>query len=176
MCSSDLARGNITVDERTNTLIVQDTADKLGEIRSLVQSLDIPVRQVLIESRIVIANEDDAVVLHAGWRGLANGIIAAGIDSLEGVPEVALIGPAISVRSYEVSADLLNEHDDFPSHATHTSDKPHLDLRSVAHTQLVRGGVKEIVAASAVTDGGATFYSARSHNPTGRFALIAVRS
>ena len=52
------ARGNISIDERTNTLIVQDTADKVSEIRALVQSLDIPVRQVLIESRIVIANED----------------------------------------------------------------------------------------------------------------------
>ncbi len=51
-------RGNISVDERTNTLLVQETAEKLAEIRKLVQTLDIPVRQVLIESRIVIANED----------------------------------------------------------------------------------------------------------------------
>ncbi|MGE0858194.1 MAG: type IV pilus secretin PilQ [Gammaproteobacteria bacterium] len=51
-------RGNVTVDERTNTLLVQDTGDKLTEIRNVVKALDIPVRQVLIESRIVIANED----------------------------------------------------------------------------------------------------------------------
>lgn len=53
-------RGNVSVDERTNTLLVQDTGDKLSEIRSVVEALDIPVRQVLIESRIVIANEDFA--------------------------------------------------------------------------------------------------------------------
>ncbi len=53
-------RGNVTVDSRTNTLLVQDTAAKLGEIRRLLQKLDVPVRQVLIESRIVVANNDFA--------------------------------------------------------------------------------------------------------------------
>ena len=51
-------RGNVTVDERTNNLLVQDTALKLNEIRRLVERLDIPVKQVLIESRIVVANDD----------------------------------------------------------------------------------------------------------------------
>ncbi len=53
-------RGMATVDERTNTLLVQDTAPKLAEIRKLIAQLDIPVRQVLIESRIVLANNDFA--------------------------------------------------------------------------------------------------------------------
>ena len=51
-------RGMVTPDKRTNTLLVQDTAGKLVEVRQLVARLDIPVRQVLIESRIVIANND----------------------------------------------------------------------------------------------------------------------
>lgn len=51
-------RGQVSVDERTNTLLIQDTAFKLNEIRRLVDRLDIPVKQVLIESRIVIANDD----------------------------------------------------------------------------------------------------------------------
>lgn len=53
-------RGNVTVDVRTNTLLIQDTAAKLEDIRRLLKRLDIPVRQVLIESRIVIANNDFA--------------------------------------------------------------------------------------------------------------------
>lgn len=53
-------RGRVTVDERTNTLLVLETREKIEEIRRLVARLDIPVRQVLIESRIVIANEDFA--------------------------------------------------------------------------------------------------------------------
>lgn len=51
-------RGRVTVDDRTNTLIVLDTREKLAEVRNLVQRLDVPVRQVLIESRIVIASDD----------------------------------------------------------------------------------------------------------------------
>lgn len=53
-------RGNVTVDVRTNTLLIQDTSAKLEDIRRLLQRLDVPVRQVLIESRIVIANNDFA--------------------------------------------------------------------------------------------------------------------
>jgi type IV pilus assembly protein PilQ len=51
-------RGKVSIDQRTNTLLVQDTSEKLEEIRGLVARLDIPVRQVLIESRIVIATDD----------------------------------------------------------------------------------------------------------------------
>jgi len=49
-------RGSVSVDERTNTLLVQDTAKKLASIRLMVNRLDIPIRQVLIESRIVVAD------------------------------------------------------------------------------------------------------------------------
>lgn len=50
-------RANISVDERTNTLVVQDTASNIEEARRMINRLDIPVRQVLIESRIVIADD-----------------------------------------------------------------------------------------------------------------------
>ena len=50
-------RGSLSIDERTNTLLVQDTSDKLADIRRLVQTLDVPVRQVLIEARIVIVSD-----------------------------------------------------------------------------------------------------------------------
>jgi type IV pilus assembly protein PilQ len=52
------ARGNVTIDDRTNTLLIQDTTDKLAEIRQLISVLDIAQRQVQIESRIVVANND----------------------------------------------------------------------------------------------------------------------
>jgi type IV pilus assembly protein PilQ len=51
-------RGSVSIDERTNTLLIQDTADRLNDIRRLVTTLDIPIRQVLIEARIVIVNDD----------------------------------------------------------------------------------------------------------------------
>ena len=59
-------RGNTTVDDRTNTIIVVDTADRLLDVRKLVAKLDIPVRQVMIESRIVIA--DNAFAKDLGVR------------------------------------------------------------------------------------------------------------
>ncbi len=51
-------RGNVSVDARTNTLLVRDTAEAIDAVRNLVATLDVPVRQVLIESRIVIADDN----------------------------------------------------------------------------------------------------------------------
>ena len=51
-------RGNVSVDERTNTLWIQDTAASLAEVRALVKKLDIPVKQVLIEARVVTVTRD----------------------------------------------------------------------------------------------------------------------
>ena len=74
-------RGNVTVDTRTNTLLVQDTAAKLEEIRRLVIRLDIPVRQVMIESRVVIANNDFARDLGVRF-GLSTSMGATGSNEL----------------------------------------------------------------------------------------------
>src|SRR5947207_1830565 len=52
------ARGSVAVDERTNTLLLQDPAERLADVRRPVATLDIPVRQVLIEARIVIVSND----------------------------------------------------------------------------------------------------------------------
>ena len=52
------SRGSVTVDVRTNSLLVQDVAPKIKELRAVIAQLDKPVRQVLIETRIVEANDD----------------------------------------------------------------------------------------------------------------------
>jgi len=51
------ARGTLSVDTRTNTLMVQDTADRLTDIRRMVQTLDVPIKQVLIEARVVVVSD-----------------------------------------------------------------------------------------------------------------------
>ena len=51
-------RGTVAIDDRTNTLLVQDTAAKLQDIRRLIRTLDVPIRQVLIESRIVVVSDN----------------------------------------------------------------------------------------------------------------------
>jgi len=50
-------RGSAVVDARTNTLFVQDTPSRLEEVRKLIAKIDVPVRQVMIEARIVEAND-----------------------------------------------------------------------------------------------------------------------
>lgn len=72
-------RGRVTIDERTNNLLVLETREKLAELRALIAKLDIPVRQVLIESRIVIANDDFSKEL--GTRFGANAVGRTNGDS-----------------------------------------------------------------------------------------------
>jgi len=77
-------RGNVTVDPRTNMLLIQDTASKLEEVRRLIKKLDIPVRQVLIESRIVIANNDFAKDLGVRFGFSNSSSVGGGSDLLIG--------------------------------------------------------------------------------------------
>lgn len=62
-------RGSVVVDERTNSIVVTDTAAKLAEIRDLIEKVDIPIRQVMIEARIVIASSNIDQQLGIRWGG-----------------------------------------------------------------------------------------------------------
>ncbi len=62
-------RGSVIVEQRTNSLIVTETSAKLAEIRELIDRVDIPIRQVMIESRIVIAQSDLEKELGIQWGG-----------------------------------------------------------------------------------------------------------
>lgn len=66
-------RGSVSFDERTNTLLINDTAARIQAIRELIVLLDRPVEQVLIESRIVVANDDFGRALGARF-GLSGAI------------------------------------------------------------------------------------------------------
>jgi type IV pilus assembly protein PilQ len=66
-------RGTVSVDTRTNTLLVRDTREKIAEIREVIAKLDVPVRQVLIESRIVVAEDNFERDLGVQW-----GVTSAG--------------------------------------------------------------------------------------------------
>jgi len=63
------SRGSVIVEQRTNSLIVTETSEKLQEIRDLIDRVDIPIRQVMIESRIVIAQSDLEKELGIRWGG-----------------------------------------------------------------------------------------------------------
>lgn len=66
------SRGNVSVDRRTNTLLVQDIASKLNEIRALLKKIDIPVRQVEISTQIITADDTVEDVLGIRFGGGAN--------------------------------------------------------------------------------------------------------
>ncbi|MFV2090941.1 MAG: type IV pilus secretin PilQ, partial [Pseudomonadales bacterium] len=62
-------RGSVIVDERTNAIILTDTASRLEEFRKVISQLDVPVRQVLIEARIVTASDNFSEELGIRWGG-----------------------------------------------------------------------------------------------------------
>jgi len=91
-------RGSVTIDERTNTLLITDTAERILEIRELITELDYAVRQVQIESRIVVASSDFAHEL-----GVRFGVTALHLGSNIGViaadgQAADTINPAINPR------------------------------------------------------------------------------
>ena len=70
-------RGSASVDARTNVLIVQDTPTKLDQVRALINRIDISVKQVLIEARVVIADDNFSRQLGARF-GIGAGISSNG--------------------------------------------------------------------------------------------------
>ena len=84
--------GSITVDERTNTIVARQPSVRLADLRQLLAQLDVPVRQVMIEARIVEANVDYEKSLGVRWGGavqLGSGLRAGGLAA-DGQPFVDL--------------------------------------------------------------------------------------
>ena len=77
-------RGSIAVDDRTNTLLIQDTAERLQDIRRMVTTLDVPIKQVLIESRIVVVSDDFSRDL-----GVRLGLTAFNENSSDGLTTIS---------------------------------------------------------------------------------------
>ncbi|MBV1905545.1 MAG: type IV pilus secretin PilQ [Pseudomonadales bacterium] len=90
-------RGSVIVDERTNSVILTETAAKLEEFRKILLQLDVPIRQVLIESRIVTANANFSQQLGIRWGGF-------GTDS--GNPTLHFSGSLDSVADLQTSTPL----------------------------------------------------------------------
>ena len=85
------ARGSVTVDERTNSLLVQDVPEKIKQLRNVIAKLDKPVRQVLIETRIVEANDNFSRELGArlGFQRVTQNVLFPGSND-------SVIGDVIS--------------------------------------------------------------------------------
>jgi len=80
-------RGSAIVDQRTNTIVLTDVAEKITAFRRMIDELDIPIRQVLIEARIVIASNDFRRELGIRWGG-------TGVDFSDSGDSVVQYGPS----------------------------------------------------------------------------------
>jgi type IV pilus assembly protein PilQ len=92
-------RGSITVDDRTNNIIAYQTQDRLDELRRIVSQLDIPVRQVMIEARIVEANVDYDKALGVSWGGSSSSgnFTAGGGGTVTGTPGAVTNAPYVDL-------------------------------------------------------------------------------
>jgi type IV pilus assembly protein PilQ len=92
-------RGSVAVDERTNTLLLRDTQTSINEAKLLVEALDIPIKQVLIESRMVTVRDNASESLGVQW-GLSDTVNNGAISgSLTGADSIASgVVPSIADR------------------------------------------------------------------------------
>lgn len=113
-------RGSAIVDNRTNTIILTDTEDKILEFKRLIDQIDIPVRQVLIEARIVIANRDFRKEIGArmglqgvrnpgdskfGFSGSLEGFDGTGVNPIDTLGDTSSIG-SVLVNDAGLGVDL----------------------------------------------------------------------
>jgi type IV pilus assembly protein PilQ len=111
-------RGSVGIDDRTNTLLVQDTAERLQDIRRLVRTLDIPIRQVLIESRIVVVNDDFSRDL-----GVRFGVTGVKENSSDGLISVTGTGEGSDIIVGSALDNLANTGTPFPVTAPGIADR-----------------------------------------------------
>ncbi|HEX7298076.1 MAG TPA: polyphenol oxidase family protein [Solirubrobacteraceae bacterium] len=118
---------------------------------------------------VALAGPDAAGMVHAGWRGLAAGVLEAGVAALSGGPVAAAIGPGIGPCCYEVGDDVR---------AVFGVEGRTLDLKAIARRRLEDAGVREIHDCGLCTacDPQRFFSHRRDRGVTGRQAGLAWRS
>jgi type IV pilus assembly protein PilQ len=107
------ARGEITVDERTNTLLIKDTAENIFEVKNLIARLDIPVRQVIIETQIVqttstIVDSFGLTMYGAGKAQIGKrrlGFSRNGLDALTTATTGSVTNPPNILETFTNSSD-----------------------------------------------------------------------
>jgi YfiH family protein len=119
---------------------------------------------------VAVAGPKGVAMLHAGWRGLASGILAAGAEAVEATS--AAIGPGIGPCCYEVGEEVLDAFSDL---GEGVAEGRMLDLAEVARRQLARAGVERVESAGLCTSCEAELFFShrRDAGRTGRQGGIA---
>ncbi|WP_345337102.1 type IV pilus secretin PilQ family protein [Ferrimonas pelagia] len=141
-------RGTVSVDERTNTLLVQDTAERLEDVHRLVEVLDIPIKQVVIESRMVTIRDNINEELGIRWGVTDQQNDRGTSGSLEGAQGIANgTIPSIGDR-LNVNLPVAEPAGSIAFHVAKLGDGTLLDLELSA---LERENKGEIIASPRLT-------------------------
>jgi type IV pilus assembly protein PilQ len=142
------ARGSVSVDQRTNTLLIKDTATSIESVRNVIENLDVPVKQVKIESRVVTIRDSVQEDLGIRW-GLSNADSSSGLSgTLQGAVDIADgVAPAISDR-LNVNLPVANATSSIAYHVAKLSDGTMVDLELSA---LEQENKAEIIASPNIT-------------------------
>jgi YfiH family protein len=125
---------------------------------------------------VAIAGPGAVAMVHAGWRGLAAGVVTEGVRAVQELgsrgPLVAAVGPGAGRCCYEVGEEV---HAVFADHGTAARNGSKLDLKAIARAELGRAGVAEVhdVELCTICSDPSMFYShRRDHGVTGRQAGV----
>jgi YfiH family protein len=167
-----------------NQIVEVGDAPVLGEGDGMVSKRTDVALAVLVADCVPLLLVDESSprfgVVHAGWRGLAGGVIASALSHFESPEKVhVFVGPSISAEGYQVGPEVATHFASTPDALYRdTGDRSRLDLRRVVTRQLSDLGLidEHVTVGRQSTDGGEIFFSDRAMRPCGRFGLIAKRS
>ncbi|MCF7519504.1 type IV pilus secretin PilQ family protein [Pseudoalteromonas sp. L21] len=142
------ARGSVSVDKRTNTLLIKDTAKSIESVRRMVETLDIPVKQVVIESRMVTVRDNVQEDLGVRW-GFSDQQGSDGIaGTLEGAETISNgVIPNLSDR-LNVNLPISNPAGSIGMHVAKLANGTLIDLELTALEEENKG---EIIASPRIT-------------------------
>lgn len=175
----------VTVHQVHGSTILEASASSVpGDADGLFSSSRTLALAILVADCVPILLVDSAserfAVVHAGWRGLADGVLASAVACFDTPRTVhAFIGPSISLERYQVGPEVAVHFASVPGAVQRdTGDRSRLDLRRVSSVQLHDLGLEDehVSASTQLTDSGEQFYSDRAARPCGRFALVAKRA
>ena len=139
------ARGSVSVDQRTNTLLVKDTVKSIENIRRMIETLDIPVQQVVIESRMVTVRDNVTEDLGVRWgfsdQGSSVGI-SGSLEGAEGIYNATSTSDAPSISDrLNVNLPITNPAASIGLHIAKLANGTLIDLELSALEEENKGGI-----------------------------------
>jgi len=171
MAGAALQQGHQVHGTRVAVNTGADVQDADGQVTTRAAGGDFaPIVLVADCLPVALSGPEGVAMLHAGWRGLAGGIVAAGVDALGGRIDGAAIGPGAGSCCYEAGEEV---HAAFAQLGPAVRRGQHADLKAVAAAQLREAGVSEIIDVGLCTMCDERFFShRRDGGVTGRQAGV----